>query len=116
MTPETLYLKGFAGIRAGLRRDEITLDLRTLAGNAQLVALDGPNGAGKSMLLDNLHPFRLMPSRASSLSPGGFAFYEHLVLPESAKRLIWCHAGRRYCSTLVFRINRKRKMEAYLHE
>jgi exonuclease SbcC len=116
MTPETLYLKGFAGIRAGLKRDEITLDLRTLAGNAQLVALAGPNGAGKSTLLDNLHPFRFMPSRASSLSPGGFAFYEHLVLPERAKRLIWCHAGRRYRSALVFRINSKRKVEAYLHE
>jgi exonuclease SbcC len=116
MTPETLYLKGFAGIRAGLKRDEVTLDLPTVAGDAQLVALAGPNGAGKSTLLDNLHPFRFMPSRASSLSPRGFAFYEHLVLPESAKQLIWCHAGRRYRSTLVFRINSKRKVEAYLHE
>jgi exonuclease SbcC len=115
MIPETLYLKGFAGIRAGLKRDELTLDLAQLVGDAQLVAFAGPNGTGKTTVMDNLQPYRLLPSRASSFSPAGFSFYEHLVLPECVKELVWRHAGKRYRSTLVFRMNGRRKAEAYLH-
>jgi DNA repair protein SbcC/Rad50 len=55
MIPEMLYLKGFAGIRAGLNREELSLDLVALAGDAELVAFVGPNGAGKSTV-DNLQP------------------------------------------------------------
>jgi DNA repair protein SbcC/Rad50 len=54
MVPEQLYLKGFAGIRAGLKRDELTLDLGQLAGDASLVAIAGPNGTGKTTVMDNL--------------------------------------------------------------
>jgi exonuclease SbcC len=115
MIPETLRLNGFAGIRAGLGRDELALDFAQLAGDAQLVALSGPNGAGKTTVMDNLQPYRLLPSRASSLSPAGFSFYEHLVLPQSVKELVWRHQGARYRSTLVFRMNGRRKTEAYLH-
>src|ERR1700676_662689 len=115
MIPETLYLKGFAGIRAGLDQDELTLDLTQLVGDAQLVAFAGPNGTGKTTVMDNLQPYRLLPSRASSFSPAGFSFYEHLVLPECVKQLVWRHAGKRYRSTLVFRMNGRRKTEAYLH-
>ena len=115
MIPETLHLKGFAGIRAGLGRDELTLDLAQLVGDAQLVAFAGPNGIGKTTVMDNLQPYRLLPSRASSFGPAGFSFYEHLVLPECVKELVWGHAGIRYRSTLVFRMNGRRKAEAYLH-
>ena len=115
MIPETLRLKGFAGIRAGLGRDEFVLDLAQLGGDAQLVALSGPNGTGKTTVMDNLQPYRLLPSRASSFRPAGFAFYEHLVLPESMKELVWRHHGVRYRSTLAFRMNGRRKTEAYLH-
>jgi exonuclease SbcC len=115
MIPETLYLKGFAGIRAGLNRDELTLDVTQLVGDAQLVAFAGPNGTGKTTVMDNLQPYRLLPSRASSFGPAGFSFYEHLVLPECVKELVWRHAGKRYRSTLVFRMNGRRKTEAYLH-
>src|ERR1700676_558667 len=115
MIPETLYLKGFAGIRAGLDQDELTLDLTQLVGDAQLVAFAGPNGTGKTTVMDNLQPYRLLPSRASSFSPAGFSFYEHLGLPECVKELVWRHAGKRYRSTLVFRLNGRRKAEAYLH-
>ncbi len=115
MIPEALYLKGFAGIRAGMNRDEFSLDLSSLAADARLVALAGPNGAGKTTVMDNLQPYRLLPSRASSFSPAGFSFYEHLVLPECVKVLTWRHAQCRYRSTLVFRMNGRRKSEAYLH-
>ena len=70
MIPETLHLKGFAGIRAGLGRDELSLDLVQLAGDAELVAFAGPNGTGKTTVMDNLQPYRLLPSRASSFGPG----------------------------------------------
>ena len=37
------------------------------------------------------------------------------MLPECVKELVWRHAGERYRSTLVFRMNGRRKTEAYLH-
>ena len=79
------------------------------------MAFAGPNGTGKTTVMDNLQPYRLLPSRASSFGPAGFSFYEHLVLPECVKELVWRHAGKRYRSTLVFRMNGRRKTEAYLH-
>ena len=56
MRPLALTLKGFRGIRDGLGRDELALDLARLVGDAPLVALGGVNGRGKTTLMDNLHP------------------------------------------------------------
>jgi exonuclease SbcC len=39
-----LTLKGLRGIRDGLVRDEITLDLERAASDAQVVAIAGANG------------------------------------------------------------------------
>jgi exonuclease SbcC len=46
MRPLCLRLKGFRGIRDGLGRDELTLDLAALTGGAALVAVVGANGGG----------------------------------------------------------------------
>jgi len=54
--PLSLRLRGFRGIRSGLGRDTITLDLEALVGDAQLVAIAGSNGRGKTTVMDNLHP------------------------------------------------------------
>lgn len=54
--PLALTLTGFKGIRSGLGRDTITLDLEALAGDARLVAIAGSNGRGKTTVMDNLHP------------------------------------------------------------
>ena len=54
--PLRLTLTGFKGVRSGLGRDSLTLDLQALAGDAQLVAIAGANGRGKSTVMDNLHP------------------------------------------------------------
>jgi exonuclease SbcC len=116
MKPLCLNLKGFTGIRDGLGRDELTLDLEALAAGAQLVALVGPNGTGKTTIIDNAHPYRLMPSRATSASVGGFSYYDHLCAPEGGKDLEWMHEGRRFRSQLVFRMNGARRTEAFLHE
>lgn len=116
MKPLRLTLKGFTGIRDGLGRDELTLDFESLAAGAQLVALVGPNGSGKTTIIDNAQPYRLMPSRATSASVGGFSFYDHLCAPEGCKELEWMHEGRRFRSQLVFRMNGARRTEAFLHE
>ncbi|MCK6374107.1 MAG: DNA repair protein [Zoogloea sp.] len=116
MFPLSLTLKGFRGIRDGLGRDVLTLDLERLAGDAELVALAGANGRGKSTLLDNLQPFLTLPSRATLAGPGGFSYYDHVVLPESEKDLIWLHAGRRFRSQVVIRSNGRRATEAFLFE
>lgn len=54
--PLSLTLTGFKGIRGGLGRDTITLDLEERVGDAQLVAIVGSNGRGKTTVMDNLTP------------------------------------------------------------
>lgn len=54
--PHAITLTGFRGIRSGLGRDSISLDLDALLGDAVLVAIGGANGRGKTTLMDNLHP------------------------------------------------------------
>jgi DNA repair protein SbcC/Rad50 len=118
MQPLSLRLRGFRGIRDGLGLDELTLDLERLADGAALVAIAGANGRGKSTVMDNLHPYLTMPSRAAQAGPGAFSYYDQVCLPENEKDLHWAHAGRCYRSQVVIRMNgragSRRKTEAYL--
>ncbi|MCD9026803.1 hypothetical protein LDO26_01050 [Luteimonas sp. BDR2-5] len=114
MTPHLLRLRGFRGIRDGLGREELSLDLDRLAGNAALVALVGCNGRGKTTILDNLHPYLALPSRASSAGAGGFSYYDHVYLPENEKELVWSQGTVRYRSHIVIRCSGRRRTEAYL--
>ena len=118
MQPLSLRLRGFRGIRDGLGLDELTLDLERLADGAALVAIAGANGRGKSTVMDNLHPYLTMPSRAAQSGPGGFSYYDQVCLPENEKDLHWALAGRCYRSQVVIRMNgrtsSRRKTEAYL--
>jgi exonuclease SbcC len=115
MRPLALRLKGFRGVRDGLGRDEVTLDLAALVGEAPLVALVGANGRGKTTVMDNLHPFAVMPSRAGADGLGAFSYYEHLCLPQNEKELLWEHDGQRYRSQQVFWLQgSRRRSEAYL--
>ncbi|WP_298435023.1 AAA family ATPase [Ottowia sp.] len=116
MFPLSLTLKGFRGIRDGLGLDVLTLDLERLAGEAALVALAGANGRGKSTILDNLHPFLTMPSRASAAGAGGFSYYDQVCLAEAEKDLVWLHEGRRYRSHVVIRDTGRRATDAFLFE
>ncbi|MYM96455.1 DNA repair protein [Duganella vulcania] len=115
MKPVSLYLRGFRGIRDGLGRDELSLDLAALTEGAQLIAICGANGRGKTTVLDNLTPYPTMPSRAGGDGSGAFSYYDHVFLPESLKDLVWEHGGRRYRSQLVIRNESRRRTEAYLH-
>ena len=114
MQPLSLTLKGFCGIRDGLGRDAITLDFERLADGAELVAIAGGNGRGKTTVMDNMHPYMTMPSRAAVAGSGGFSYYDHVYLPESEKDLLWAHQGRSYRSQVVIRANGRRKTEAFL--
>lgn len=115
MTPLKLTLKNFIGVRAGLGLDVLDLDLTTFD-DAQLIALKGPNGAGKSTILDNLHPYRLMPSRAGGYSPASFSYYDQ-TFGDAEKVLEWEHEGRCYRSTLIIKgAGKTKKTEAYLFE
>jgi exonuclease SbcC len=114
MQPLSLTLKGFRGIRDGLGRDVLTLDFERLADGAELVAIAGANGRGKTTVMDNIHPYLTMPSRAAMAGPGGFSYYDHVCLPENEKDLIWAHDGRSYRSQVVIRVNGRRKTEAFL--
>ena len=117
MKPKKLTLTGFAGIESGVGKGSITLDLDAISDDATLVALTGPNGAGKSTVMDNLHPYRLMPSRATSYSPAAFSYYDQLSQTEASKVLDWESAGKHYRSMLNFKVSgARRKTDAYLYE
>jgi len=113
MRPLKLTLEGFYGIRDGMHRDTLTLDLEQLPEG--LIALTGPNGAGKTTIMDNLHPYPIMPSQASKLSVDAFSYWDHICAPNALKELEWEHDGIRYRSSFAFRKPGKTgKAEYYL--
>ncbi|MCY1197485.1 exonuclease SbcC [compost metagenome] len=115
MRPLKLMLSGFYGVRDGMKRDSVTVDLTTLPGG--LIALVGPNGAGKTTIMDNLHPFPIMPSHASKMSADAFSYWDHLCAPRAEKDLEWEHGGKTYRSAFAFRNpGKSRKAEYYLFE
>jgi exonuclease SbcC len=100
---DKLKLRGFRGIKAGLNKDEIEIDFSGLSG---LVALAGDNGKGKTTVLENCQPFRLMPSRKSSL-------YRQVFLRDSYKDLSFWFEGVHY-RTLVKIDPQAEKSEGYI--
>lgn len=114
MTPLKLKLSGFIGIRDGLGLQSAEIDFAQFA-DAQLIALKGPNGAGKSTILDNLHPYRIMPSRAGGYSIGSFSYYDQ-TFGDAERVLEWEHDGQAYRSQILIKgAGKQKKTEAYLH-
>lgn len=115
MQPLRLTLRGFKGIRDGLRLDEFTLDLSADQG---LVAIKGENGRGKTTLVDNLQPYRLLPSRVDgTFSPKACTMYDALDAPEASKELLWRYGDRKFRSLIAWRQSGKtRSCTAYLYE
>lgn len=115
MTPIALTLKGFTGIRLGTGKERIELDFRSIPHSAQLVALVGQNGKGKTTILDNMHPYRLMPSSSSTLGPNGFSYWEHIDAPLAEKEFLWEHSGLQYKSAFSFKSTaRTQRADYYL--
>jgi exonuclease SbcC len=117
LKPLKLSLQGFTGIFAAFGRDSLVLDLQTIPDDAALVALVGPNGAGKSTILDSLHPYRVMPSRSTTLGPGGFSYWTQITGATAMKELLWENDGVRYRTLLSFKTTGKtQKSDCYLYQ
>ena len=119
MKPLKLILTGFAGIFSGRGKKTVELDLTQVPSDAQIVALVGPNGSSKTTLMDNMHPYRVMPSRlnttTSTPNPGSFSFYDQITGEEASKDLYWQHMGKTYRSLINIHVTPKtQKQEAYL--
>jgi len=99
-----LKLRGAIGVKKGLGLNEIELDLSDLSG---LVVLDGANGRGKSTVLDNLQPYRMLPSRKRSLQ-------HHFFLRDSFRDLSLEYDGHLY--RFLVKIDPERnKQEAFIY-
>lgn len=117
MRPLRLKLGGFVGISRGQGKNLIEIDLTSIDETAALVAISGPNGAGKTTIIDNLHPYRVMPSHTKLPTPGGFSYYDHIVEGADAiKELTFAVDGQVYLATLRMKNTGKTKrQEAYLY-
>lgn len=117
MKPLKLTLQGFTGIFAAFGRDNLVLDLQSIPKDAALVALVGPNGAGKSTVLDNMHPYRVMPSRSTTLGPGGFSYWTQIHGATAMKELLWENDAVLYRTLLSFKTTGKtQKSDCYLFQ
>ena len=118
MRASRLKLEGFAGIASGRGKTAIEINFDELPSDAKIVAIKGPNGAGKTTIMDNMHPYRVMPSRASAPTPSSFSFYDHLVDgADGLKELDWEHDDRSFRSVVRMKAAGKtKKQEAYLFE
>ena len=115
MILHSLRLKGFKGLRAGVGVAEVVVDFTKLP-ESGLIAIVGGNGMGKTTILDNCHPYRLMPyklRKAAGWSPAAFSFYDQCY-GEAVKELVFEMAGTLYKSVLLIDADR-RKQEAYLY-
>ena len=104
MTPITATLSGSLGIRAGLNRESITLDLAAIPDDALTVAIKGDNGQGKSTILNlAMTPFREPPQIAGNI-------YDQFG-PSGLRELIWSHAGVEYWSRIEYKQTAKTKSQ-----
>jgi exonuclease SbcC len=114
MKPDYLLLRGFEGILSGMGIHEIEIDFSVVPDG--IVVFDGPNGRGKTTIVDNMHHFRIMPSKVNkSYSPEGFSFYEETYGADACKIFISRMRGVRHKSVVSIDAI-KRKQKCYLYE
>ena len=114
MKPDYLLLKGFEGIVSGMGVHEIEIDFSVVPDG--IVVFDGPNGRGKTTIVDNMHHFRLMPSKVNkSYSPEAFSFYEETYGADACKTFISKMKGTRHKSVVSIDAI-KRKQKCYIYE
>jgi exonuclease SbcC len=114
MKPDYLLLRGFEGILSGMDLAEIEIDFSVVPDG--IVVFDGPNGRGKTTIVDNMHHFRIMPSKVNkSYSPEGFSFYDETYGADACKVFISRMKGTRHKSVVSIDAV-KRKQKCYLYE
>lgn len=64
--PLKLTLKGFKGVRSGLGRETLALDLEALVGEGSLVAIAGANGRDKTTVMGSCQLEAVGPRGASA--------------------------------------------------
>ena len=110
MIPTKITINGALGIKAGLGRDELTLDLAALIPeDAVTVALKGDNGSGKSTLFNlAFTPWREPPMLSGTL-------YDEFA-DTGLRELEFDHGGIRYRSRIEIKQTAKTKScKAFLH-
>ena len=112
MRPLRNKLRKFKGIRSGLGRDEVEFNFEGLQG---LVALIGDNGKGKSTLMQNMHPYRLMPDKVKTYSPKACNIFNETYGRDACKDFHFMMDGAVYRSLIMIDAE-KRKQEAYLYK
>jgi exonuclease SbcC len=114
MKPDYLLLRGFEGILSGMGLSEIEIDFSVVPEG--IVVFDGPNGRGKTTIVDNMHHFRVMPSKVNkSYSPEGFSFYEETYGSDACKIFVSKMKGVRHKSVVAIDAV-KRKQKCYFYE
>ena len=114
MKPDYLLLRGFEGILSGMGVHEIEIDFSVVPDG--IVVFDGPNGRGKTTIVDNMHHFRVMPSKVNkSYSPEAFSFYEETYGADACKIFVSKMKGTRHKSVVSIDAV-KRKQKCYLYE
>ena len=114
MKPDYLLLRGFEGILSGMGLSEIEIDFSVVPDG--IVVFDGPNGRGKTTIVDNMHHFRVMPSKVNkSYSPEAFSFYEETYGADACKIFVSTMKGMRHKSVISIDAV-KRKQKCYLYE
>lgn len=108
MTPLSFTLTGAHGIRAGLGRETLTVDLEEIPDEALTVAIKGVNGAGKSTILN----LALVPWREPPVAGGVYAQFGDTGLRE----LVWTHAGTKYRTRIEYKNGKTKTQRAYLHQ
>lgn len=93
---DRLRLRGAIGIWKKSRKDEIDLDLEALGPG--VIGLVGGNGEGKTTILENLHPWPAMLTRAGALK-------DHFRLKDSCRDLYFTdeRTGIRYRALIQIR-------------
>lgn len=103
----SLAIKGAIGIRKGMGLEEIELDFTQFGPG--LIAISGKTGIGKSTIMDNLQPFRTLPSKPLTLE-------EHFELKDSYRILKFTPDGENIFETKILIDGLTKKSEAYLYK
>ena len=112
MRPEKLRLKKSIGIKSGMGMSEISIDFTSLPDG--IIVFEALNGTGKTTIIDNMHFYRLMPSRAKTYSPNAFNYYDEFYDGDACIEFIAVYESVRY-RKLICIDALKREQDAYLY-